>query len=373
MHDFLERSNGHLKLSLSNDYDKTLVVVFGALNCLNKIYFLERQMNFLKKNVLYVNSERNDWFIEPQSYLSDESVQKSAEILNHYINNLIVECGFTSVVLFGHSLGAYGLLTYSQYMEFAIPNTIIVSNPKVDLTFSYLKVVKDNYVIDQRNRYKNLYNLAISLGKIKIDNRKYILIYGELDLSDVYSALYFKDMFDKHPEINFELVSIKDSGHYLFQSMKEIGLDNSLDCILSGKASEIVTVGKLHQRLNLSDIDRLMKIQKDLSLDSDYISMLLNIINTKYSCFFYALNRIGVAYIQAKRYKEALSYLQQAFKVSPSDVNNNTHLASCYYKLSYYTSALVHYSLCFRYSKSEEKKNKALNFIKIISSTKVND
>ncbi|WP_026879009.1 hypothetical protein WMO13_07160 [Ignatzschineria larvae DSM 13226] len=86
--DLIECSHGHLKLITTTEGSKKLIVVFGPKGHFNNLFFLEKQLVELDENVLFFNSEKDNWFVESQSFLDDESVIRSAQKLEELIRSL---------------------------------------------------------------------------------------------------------------------------------------------------------------------------------------------------------------------------------------------------------------------------------------------
>lgn len=334
-------SDGHLKLVVNEHQRKRLTIIFGPLGYHGSKFFLEKQLDILEENVLFVNSCKNDWFVEGLCYFKNSTtVEESAKILHNIIDRICQEYLLEEIIVIGYSMGAYGALIYSSLMSFDIPQRIILLGPKVNL---YSSRVKKHYQVFDNNEYKELYALPSRISKLwDVKHKKYTIIYGELDLLDVESILFYQNSFRTHLSINYEIISIAATDHEIFRYFKS---KNMLLEMIKGMIldrNDILKTGELHKKLVISD---LTKLRKSINNQSR-INQLLVLLN-KYPLFVRALFELGMHY-RNDNPKLALQYFKRAVAVAPEHVDINYALYEMSILQNHFSDAMVYIGICIK-------------------------
>ncbi|OWG39428.1 hypothetical protein CAQ69_04750 [Stutzerimonas stutzeri] len=81
---------------------------------------------------------------------------------------------------------------------------------------------------------------------------------------------------------------------------------------------------------------------------------------------FLALNRIGVAYAEKRDRHRAIEFLKKAYRLSPRDINTNSHLASIYKSIGKYGAAMMHAANIYRLEGSDSNLNRIKELHKLI-------
>ncbi|WP_342386826.1 hypothetical protein WMO13_07150 [Ignatzschineria larvae DSM 13226] len=167
--------------------------------------------------------------------------------------------GLKEIVILGYSMGAYGAIIYSSIMTFDIPQRILLFGPKVNL---YSRRVKKVYEVLSNNKYKELYDIADCISELPdLKYKSFIFVYGEQDLLDAESIMFYQNLFQKKGNINYKIFSVLNSGHELFRSFKLVGLPKVLRLIFNGSFPDEIKQGSMHKKLVLSDLAKLRKLQ----------------------------------------------------------------------------------------------------------------
>lgn len=330
--DCLSLSNGNMRLITSEADDRSLYIVFGCLNAAPGRYTFYRTFMDLKKNALFINSPKNDWFTNPISWLNGESLTASIDAFVDMANQLCKDHHLYRVVLVGFSMGAYGAMLYSSHGGFDHPVEVVAFGTETKLNLPKSISAKYKNLIPDLDSAGDLMN-----GGVFKPIHRYHMIFGELDIVDTYSALRLKEKF---PDADITVSSHGGSLHNVVDTLKktvglELGMRKSL-----GFVFDVPGEGELANYLSSSDIEPLLNFSVTMNNESE-IQYLKSLVG-KYPFFVLALNRIGAYYHNRGDRKRSLEYLVQAWLIAPQYENTNTHLSLIYEKDGQVEQALSH-------------------------------
>lgn len=330
--DHLNSSNGNMRLVTSEADDRSLYIVFGCLNAAPERYTFYRTFMDLQKNVLFINSPKNDWFTNPISWLNGESLTCSIDAFVDMANQLCKHHHLDKIVLVGFSMGAYGAMLYSSHRGFDHPVEVIAFGTETRLNLPKSISAKYKHLIPDLDGAGDLIN-----GGVFEPIHRYHMIFGELDIVDTYSALCLKEKFH---DADITISSHGGSLHNVVSTLKatvglELGMKKSLRFVF-----DIPGEGRLASYLSSSDIEPLLNFSITMN-NEDEIQYLKSLIE-KYPFYVLALNRIGSHYHNRGDRKTSIKYLTQAWLLAPQYENTNTHLSLLHEKDGRIEQALSH-------------------------------
>lgn len=349
-------SRGFLTINIQSDSKKYLVVSFGAIGHGRMGFLFKKQLDRMGVNSIYLNATQDDWYTNGHQYLGGAtSTEEAAAFLQKTIMLACEMCGAEKVFLLGQSMGAYGALLYSQFIDLPIPTTCIAMTPQLQLsTDRWSKDSVKAKLIDVGNPHSDLNSLFGNIRQARHKTvKKYVFLYGENDLNDACNILNFKQQMVASEYPDYEVISYKNGSHNLpgaFHSDSE--LDRILYLLFDGDSKHIPHQGDLHNLLNLEDLENVKKIEHTWDLEGDYVKHLEYLLS-KYPNYCLALNRVGVAYLKARQRIKALNYLKLAYLNCQRDANTNVHLTNIYVRLGYFESALTHATIAYQLDKSD--------------------
>lgn len=332
-------------------------------------FVFKKQLERMGVNAIYLNATEDDWYTNGHKHLGGaQSTEEAADFLKKLILEACESCGAEKVFFLGQSMGGYGVLLYSQFIDLPLPTTCIAMTPQLDLSSDrWSRDSVKNKLIDTNNPLAKLSQLFEKVVEAKHATcKKYILLYGENDLDDACNVLSFKRQMVDVGYVNYEIISYKNGSHNLPGAFhRDSELDRMLALLFDEDSIHIPHQGELHNLLSLEDLKKLKSLKQSWELDGEYVSHLEYLLS-KYPNYCLALNRMGVAYLKNKQRIKALVSLKLAHLNCQQDVNTNVHLSNIYMKMGYFESALMHSALAYSLDKNVEHLSKVREALSMV-------
>jgi hypothetical protein len=203
--------NNKFILEEHNENSDLLIVVFSSANVpVGK--FTGSHIFSGMANILYVNTQDNDWYLRGVGYLGNDYFE-SELIFFSYLDEFIKKSNIKHTVFFGSSMGAYAALLYgSRYRA----ELIISLSPEVILGVDGGYFNKEKKIEIDNISHPDLIKSISEKSESRI-----ICICGDGNIVDLYCANKLLDLN------NVELISIRNSEHVVVKEIEqEIGIFN---------------------------------------------------------------------------------------------------------------------------------------------------
>lgn len=336
-------NQGLLRLDIRNPKDKVLYVAFSSYGTPRGAFNFDGSMQRMSKNSLMVNSAKSDWYTTPIEGIGAQSVNESIDALALIVSQVCTENGFNSVVYFGFSMGGYGALIYSRSLLIDVPLTCISigANSPVDLP----RTISSRHLssIDCNNNLGDLLQDGFD-----VINKSYIIVCGELDIGDLYSAIVFHETYRDR----ISTISHAGSTHNVLSHLKLIsGLEHSMSLMFSDDA-RLLSWGRCAREISSTEMKPLLSFSANMNTPEE-VSYLIDLTD-KYPFFSYALTRIGAYFYDKGDRRQAKRYLCRAWELSPNYHSLNKLLSRLYEDMGDLPASLSHAILVSRMFKNPE-------------------
>lgn len=221
-----------------------LVVVFGFRDLEKGKFPHFSYFRNSECNVLFLNSHDNNWYqngIEGLGNSHEETIERLKDVIKKFESSI--------VTFFGFSMGAYGAILYSCFLN---PTKVVALAPELDLKLDFSRSLEN---LGQKPLLNE--NLIELLSNNLVSDIH--ILCGDMEPIDLYFYTKYKDV------INGEVTFIKGCAHYV-----SIFLSNE---------NEFKSLIDSLPQLNRYKLPQKYQVKQDESLSFEHAGMLFEAVN----------------------------------------------------------------------------------------------